>query len=136
MAAFVIARPTDREAHEEFEHLSRLAQPDDYRKLMTGVDPEVAMFKTFATAPRGVGTNGGTSARLVGDYDTVARRVVEFIDAGIETFLLQFQPFEPEMRVFAEQIMPRVADLRRARSDAAPSGETRTNTIVTPGPSA
>jgi alkanesulfonate monooxygenase len=117
-AAFVIARPTEREAEEEFEHLSRLAQPDDYRKLMTGVDPEVVMFKTFATAPRGVGTNGGTSARLVGDYDTVARRVVEFIDAGIETFLLQFQPFEREMRVFAEQIMPRVHDLRRGRPHA------------------
>ena len=104
---------------------------------MTGVDPEVAMFKTFATAPRGVGTNGGTSARLVGDYDTVARRVVEFIDAGIETFLLQFQPFEPEMRVFAEQIMPRVADLRRWRSEnAAGQGETQPETIVTPGPDA
>ena len=115
MAAFVIARPSEREAAEEFEHLSRLAAPDDYRKLLTGVDPEVVMFKTFANGPRGVGTNGGTSARLVGDYDTVARRVAEFIDAGIETFLLQFQPFEREMRVFAEQIMPRVHDLRLGR---------------------
>ena len=118
MAAFVIARPTKREAQDEFDHLSRLAQPDDYRKLMTGVDPDVAMFKTFATAPRGVGTNGGTSARLVDDYDTVARRVLDFIDAGIETFLLQFQPFEREMRVFADQIMPRVADLRRTGTAA------------------
>jgi alkanesulfonate monooxygenase len=116
MAAFVIARPTDQDAQEELEHLSQLAQPDDYRKLLKGVDPDVAMFKTFATAPRGVGTNGGTSARLVGSYDTVAQRIVEFIDAGIETFLLQFQPFEREMRIFAEQIMPRVADLRRGRS--------------------
>jgi alkanesulfonate monooxygenase len=137
MAAFVIARPTEQEAQDEFEHLSRLAAPDDYRKLMTGVDPEVAMFKTFATAPRGVGTNGGTSARLVGDYDTVARRVVEFIDAGIETFLLQFQPFEPEMRVFAEQIMPRVAELRRGRSEnVAVQGETQRETTITPGPDA
>jgi alkanesulfonate monooxygenase len=116
MAAFVIARPTEKEALEEFEHLSRLAAPDDYRKLLKGVDPEVVMFKTFATAPRGVGTNGGTSARLVGDYDTVAERVVEFIDAGIETFLLQFQPFEREMQVFAEEIVPRVRELRRSRS--------------------
>jgi alkanesulfonate monooxygenase len=115
MAAFVIARPSEREATEEFEHLSRLAERDDYRKLLTGVDPAVVMFKTFATSPRGVGTNGGTYARLVGDYDTVARRVAEFIDAGIETFLRQFQPFEREMRVFAEQIMPRVHDLRHGR---------------------
>jgi alkanesulfonate monooxygenase len=115
MAAFVIARPTEREAWREFQHLSSLAAPDDYRKLLTGVDPDVVMFKTFATAPKGVGTNGGTSAKLVGDYDTVAARVVEFIDAGIETFLLQFQPFEREMRIFAEQIMPRVNELRRGK---------------------
>jgi alkanesulfonate monooxygenase len=113
MAAFVVARPTEREAFEEFDHLSRLAQPDDYRKLLTGVDPAAEMFKTFATAPRGVGTNGGTYARLVGDYDTVAKRVVGFIDAGIETFLLQFQPFEREMQVFAEHIVPRVRELQR-----------------------
>lgn len=112
MAAFVVARETEREAQEEFEHLSRLAQPDDYRKLLKGVDLEVAMFKTFATAPRGVGTNGGTSARLVGSYETVARRILEFTEAGIETFLLQFQPFEYEMQRFADQVVPRVRELQ------------------------
>ena len=30
-----------------------------------------------------------------------------FHAAGIETFMLQFQPFEAEMRRFAEQIIPR-----------------------------
>jgi alkanesulfonate monooxygenase len=115
MAAFVIARPTEREAQEEFEHLKYLAAPDDVRELIKGVDPDTVMFKTFAMAPRGLGTNGGTAAGLVGDYDTVAQRIVEFIDAGIETFLLQFQPFQREMRLFAKEIAPRVTALQETR---------------------
>lgn len=55
-----------------------------------------------------VGTNGGTAAGLVGSYDTVAERIRQFHQAGIETLLLQFQPFEREMRRFAAEIIPRV----------------------------
>jgi alkanesulfonate monooxygenase len=71
------------------------------------------MFKTFGNGPRGLGTNGGTSLGLVGDYDTVARRIVALTEAGIETFLFQFQPMESELRRFAEHIMPRVQELQR-----------------------
>lgn len=39
---------------------------------------------------------------------TVASRIRDFDRAGIETFMLQFQLFEAEMRRFAEPIMPRV----------------------------
>ena len=36
----------------------------------------------------------------------------QFHAAGIDTLLTQFQPFEPEMRRFAAQVMPRLAALR------------------------
>lgn len=114
----MIARPTEREAREEFDHLKRLAEPDDARELFKGVDPETVMFKTFAMAPRGLGTNGGTAAGLVGDYDTVARRIVEFTEAGIETFLLQFQQFQREMGLFANEIAPRVRALQGSSAEA------------------
>ena len=42
----------------------------------------------------------------------------EFTDAGIETFLLQFQPFQREMRLFAQEIAPRVHALLGARGQA------------------
>ena len=58
-----------------------------------------------------VGLNGGTAADLVGDYDTVARRIVDFHRAGIELFMLQFQPFEADMGRFAHEVMPRVRRL-------------------------
>jgi alkanesulfonate monooxygenase len=112
-AGFVIARPSQAEAEEENEYLARLAAPQDYTKLMKGIDPEAVMFKTFANGPRGLGTNGGTSLGLVGDYDTVAGRILTLTEAGIETFLLQFQPFRQELRRFAQEIMPRVRELQK-----------------------
>jgi alkanesulfonate monooxygenase len=112
-AGFVIARATQVEADEEHEYLAELAAPQDYTKLLKGIDPAVEMFKTFGNGPRGLGTNGGTSLGLVGDYDTIARRIVELSETGIETFLLQFQPMKSELRRFAEQIMPRVRELQR-----------------------
>jgi alkanesulfonate monooxygenase SsuD/methylene tetrahydromethanopterin reductase-like flavin-dependent oxidoreductase (luciferase family) len=61
----------------------------------------------------------------LGDYDTVARRVVTLVEAGIEIFLLQFQPLKQELRRFAEEIIPRVRYLQRdcavAREEWKPS---------------
>lgn len=59
-----------------------------------------------------IGTRGGgTAAGLAGSYDTVAQRIAEFHRTGIELFMLQFQPFETDMRGFAEQVIPRVRRL-------------------------
>jgi alkanesulfonate monooxygenase len=71
------------------------------------------MFQAFARNPA-FGSNGGTAAGLVGSYDTVAARIQQFADLGIETFMLQFQPFEAEMRRFAQEVRPRVDRLTRA----------------------
>eukprot|EP01032_Pedospumella_encystans_P029345 gene29346-33140_t len=71
------------------------------------IDPKAVMFQTARKSPR-VGSNGGTAAELVGSYDSVARRIEAFHAAGIELFMLQFQPFEAEMRRFAEEVIPRV----------------------------
>ncbi|WP_339378737.1 hypothetical protein [Calothrix sp. NIES-2100] len=49
-----------------------------------------------------------TPAGLVGSYDTVAARIADFVEVGVDTFMLQFQPFPPEMKRFAEEVMPRV----------------------------
>jgi alkanesulfonate monooxygenase len=108
LSAFVIARDTDEEAHAAHERLLDLAAKDAplraIQKLNT--DPEVVMKQTMTKSLR-VGTNGGTAAGLVGSYDTVTRRIHEFHAAGIELFMLQFQPFEAEMARFAEHIIPR-----------------------------
>jgi alkanesulfonate monooxygenase len=111
LSAFVIARETDAEAQAEQDRLLALAQRDAALRADTRARTDAAsvMFaKTDAAASRHVGTNGGTAAGLVGSYETVARRLRDFHAAGIDLFMLQFQPFEAEMRRFAEQILPRV----------------------------
>ena len=107
LSAFVIARPTQREAEAELDRLQTLADVDDRSAVVAGTDPEAAMHKVNAGVPR-VGTNGGTLAGLVGSYDRVAERIAEFSTAGIELFMLQFQPLEAELVRFAVEVLPRV----------------------------
>jgi alkanesulfonate monooxygenase len=110
LSAFVIARETEAEADAVLAHLFALASKDVAIRAVqhANTDEKSVMAQTMAKSPR-VGSNGGTAAGLVGSYDQVAARILAFNEAGIETFMLQFQPFEAEMRRFAAEVMPRVA---------------------------
>jgi len=110
LSAFVIARPDEDEAHAEHERLKALSALDDRSRLVAGTDKDVAMMKVGAGVAR-VGTNGGTLAGLVGSYDQVAERIAAFADAGIELFMLQFQPLEDEVERFGAELIPRVRAL-------------------------
>jgi alkanesulfonate monooxygenase len=109
LSAFVIARASEAEAEAEYQRLLALAALDaDARVIQErNTDANVVMKQTMKKFEK-VGTNGGTAAGLVGTYDQVAERIRQFHQAGIETLLLQFQPFEREMRRFAAEIMPRL----------------------------
>jgi alkanesulfonate monooxygenase len=112
MSAFVIARETDAEAEAAHAAALELARQDAplLARTLAAADAANVMFKPLGAgeAPQ-VGTNGGTAAGLVGSYDTVAARIGRFAAAGVELFMLQFQPFEAEMRRFATEVRPRVA---------------------------
>jgi len=121
LSAFVIARKTAEEASDYLDHLLALAAKDaDIRAdKKSRTDPKTVMHQTMARTPR-VGSNGGTAAGLVGSFDEVADRIAAFHDAGIELFMLQFQPLLAEMRLFAAEIFPRLR--RRAPSRIASAG--------------
>jgi alkanesulfonate monooxygenase len=114
LSAFVIARETAAEAEAAFARLVTLSAQDAAirARQRANTDPKVVMKHCHAaqTAPV-IGTNGGTAAGLVGSYDEVAARIAGFHATGIETFMLQFQPFEAEMRRFAAEVIPRVRRL-------------------------
>ena len=112
LSAFVIARNTEAEARDHLDHLFELAAKDAPLRAVVkqNSDPKTVMHQTFSKSAR-VGTNGGTAAGLVGSYEMVAERIVEFHRAGIELFMLQFQPFETDMRRFAHEVIPRVREL-------------------------
>ena len=109
LSAFVIARDTDEQAQEELAYAFDLARRDAPLRAQTAAntDDKAVMFQTFARLPH-VGSNGGTAAGLVGSYDAVAARIQQFHKLGVELFMLQFQPFEAEMRRFAHEVRPRV----------------------------
>lgn len=107
LAAFVIARGDEEEAQAEYHELQALADLDDRRSQLAGRDPDTVMMRVDSSSPR-VGANGGTMAGLVGSYDQVAARIEAFAAAGIELFMLQFQPLERELERFAAEVIPRV----------------------------
>lgn len=112
LSAFVVARKTEAEARAAHDHLLALAAKDADVHDLQGkrADPKAVMFQTMKKYVR-VGTNGGTAAGLVGSYDQVAERILDFHRAGVELFMLQMQPLRSEMRRFAEQVIPRVRAL-------------------------
>jgi alkanesulfonate monooxygenase len=116
LAAFVIARDTDEEAEAALAYAWSLAARDQpaLAHVYGNADPKAVMFQTFQKYPH-IGTNGGTAAGLVGSYARVAERIQAFHAQGIELFMLQFQPFEAEMKRFAEQVMPLVRGSQPAR---------------------
>jgi alkanesulfonate monooxygenase len=83
----------------------------------------------------GVGlVRGGAGTALVGDPQTVAARMQEYADLGIETFILSGYPHLEEAYRFAELVFPylpqrRVQTSSRRESDAA-VGEIVANSYV------
>jgi alkanesulfonate monooxygenase len=105
LSAFVIARETEAEAIAELAYLQSLADADSRLEIAGGTDPKTQMYKVLSGTKR-IGSNGGTLAGLVGSYAQVVDRIQAFHDAGIELFMLQFQPIEVELDRFADKIIP------------------------------
>ena len=81
----------------------------------------------------GVGlVRGGAGTALVGDPETVAQRMHEYMDLGIDSFILSGYPHLEEAYRFAELVMP-LLPLNHARVQSGgavnmgPFGETIAN---------
>jgi alkanesulfonate monooxygenase len=81
----------------------------------------------------GVGlVRGGAGTALVGDPETVAARMREYADLGIETFILSGYPHLEESYRFAELVFPLLGK-GKAQSDVSitgPFGEMMASDIV------
>jgi alkanesulfonate monooxygenase len=83
----------------------------------------------------GVGlVRGGAGTALVGDPETVAQRIREYADLGIETFIFSGYPHLEESYRFAELVFPLLEDLRHAprmaRTSAGPLGEVMATELI------
>ena len=107
-------RPELEKAGIDFaEHDQRYAYGPEWISIVSraiqkqNTDPKVVMMQTMQKTPP-IGGNGRTATGLIGSYDEVASRIIDFGSTGIELFMLRFQPFEAEMARLAEEIIPRV----------------------------
>jgi alkanesulfonate monooxygenase len=81
----------------------------------------------------GIGlVRGGAGTALVGDAETVAARIKEYQDIGIDTFILSGYPHLEEAYRFAELVFPHLAleqpnNVTRLRANTGPFGETIAN---------
>ena len=79
----------------------------------------------------GVGlVRGGAGTALVGDPDTVAARIREYRDIGIDTFIMSGYPHLEEAYRFAELVFPllkRTGNMTPLRVNTGPFGETIAN---------
>jgi len=81
----------------------------------------------------GVGlVRGGAGTALVGDPDTVAERMREYIDLGIDSFILSGYPHLEEAYRFAELVFPKLplshgTEVATTPANTGPFGETIAN---------
>ena len=81
----------------------------------------------------GVGlVRGGAGTALVGDAETVAARMREYQEVGVDTFILSGYPHLEEAYRFAELVFPlleleRPSNVTPLRANTGPFGETIAN---------
>ena len=112
MAAYVICRDTEEEALAELDRITTVKDMSGY-----------AGFKDFTTKSKleqqiqlqdySV-SNRGLRPNLVGTPEQIAKRILEYEEAGVDLLLLQSSPQLEEMERFAKEVMPKVEELRSA----------------------
>jgi alkanesulfonate monooxygenase len=148
----VIVRRTEREAWEAADDLLRYVTPETIEKARAtfarsdsvGQRRMSELHETVTTPTRealeispnlwaGVGlVRGGAGTALVGDAETVARRIKEYAALGIDTFIFSGYPHLEEAYRFAELVFPLLPLSQNGAAPVmrGPSGEVVANEIV------
>jgi FMNH2-dependent dimethyl sulfone monooxygenase len=103
VAAYAIVRDTEREARDEVERITNVAEGSpgygNYRDWIanTRLEQQVSL-QDYSVSNRGL------RAGLVGTAERVAERVAEFASVGVDLLLLQCSPQLEEMERFAGEV--------------------------------
>lgn len=114
MAAYVICRDTEEEAHAELERITSM-NPDSkayagYQDFTSKSQLNVKVSKEdYCVSNRGLRPN------LVGTPELIAKRILAYEEVGLNLLILQFSPHLEEMKNFAEKVMPVVEQLRKQK---------------------
>lgn len=107
VAAYVIVRRTEQEAHRELARITNVAEGSpgyhNYQDWLANTQLEQRVsLEDYSVSNRGL------RAGLVGTPEQVAERIRQFQAAGVGLLLLQCSPQLEEMERFAEEVIPLV----------------------------
>ncbi|TRU70451.1 MAG: FMNH2-dependent alkanesulfonate monooxygenase [Microcystis viridis Mv_BB_P_19951000_S68D] len=108
-AAETLIRYVDEEAIAKSQNAYARMDSEGQRRMSQLHNGSRAALEISPNLWAGVGlVRGGAGTALVGDADTVARRLLEYRDLGIETFILSGYPHLEEAYRAAELLFPRL----------------------------
>lgn len=113
MAAYVICRDTEEEAKNELARITDVKESSAYAGFDDFVNKS-QLEQQIKLQDYSV-SNRGLRPGLIGTPEQIAKKILEFEDAGITLLLLQFSPQLEEMKRFSDQVMPLVASLKKER---------------------
>lgn len=110
MAAYVICRDTEEEALEELDRITTVKNTSGYAGFedftsKSQLEQQVQL-QDYSVSNRGLRPN------LVGTPEQIAKKVLEYEEAGVDLLLLQSSPQLEELERFSKQVMPKVEELR------------------------
>ncbi|HSA56895.1 MAG TPA: LLM class flavin-dependent oxidoreductase, partial [Gemmatimonadaceae bacterium] len=113
MAAYAIVRRSEAAAHRELARITNVAPGSPgYRNYQDWI-ANTQLEQRVSLEDYSV-SNRGLRAGLIGTPEQVALRVLALERAGVSLLLLQCSPQYEELERFAEEVIPLVAEARRA----------------------
>lgn len=104
MAAYVICRDTEDEAHAELARITNVKDAAGYAGFkdfttMSQLERELSL-RDYSVSNRGLRPN------LVGTPEQIAERIRAYGEAGLDLFLIQCSPMLEEIERIGEQVLP------------------------------
>jgi FMNH2-dependent dimethyl sulfone monooxygenase len=123
--AYVVCRPTRREAEEYFDYFAGEHADEEALDHMVGMGAATheSMSTEFLRQFKANAAAGyGGSIGMVGDPDRVARRMIEVHDAGFDGLAIGFVNYLDELPFFLDEVIPRLerVGLRQSVARDAP----------------
>ncbi|MFD2043884.1 LLM class flavin-dependent oxidoreductase [Ornithinibacillus salinisoli] len=110
MAAYVICRDSEEEAQEELKRITTVKDTSGYAgfKDFTSKSEleQQIQLQDYSVSNRGLRPN------LIGTPEQIAKQILAYEQAGVDLLLLQCSPQLEELERFANQVMPKVEELR------------------------
>ncbi|MGQ7843244.1 LLM class flavin-dependent oxidoreductase [Granulosicoccus sp. 3-233] len=105
VSAFVLMAETDSLAESRYQELQDKRDDTLIHELRTAMDESGASSWEGLTRERMLDSNCGFDVGLVGSPMTIAKRIGDLKDAGVDILMCQFEDMVKDSHLFAQQIM-------------------------------